>query len=354
MAISLDFGSYNNYDISESRISKMMEGDRKCATQMSLWEQFKDLFRADKKCTAYNELFNMIHDAEGYDKLDTFNKLKKCAKPEYQELFRKEIFCDDIVFFIGQDKISETSIQKLINVSEQTSLPAMSMPEQRLFLDMLDTLREKESQSAGSRPSAVRNSASYEHCYDLLNLYRPEEAIDDAGTEWRMADSLTADEEDLLRCLNAGSMTSFSQFSFIGYQKTATGVEFSMVHPLISFLSGTYIRNTGDAFSFTEMNTGFLNVLSKGYDEYYNNKDKIDTVLKKIYDQHDEKLNISYLGQNRNKLVSPIDPEFHYVMQDDSFSDELNKSLESVFNKWTDPNLHFSEGIWHAVSDANF
>lgn len=354
MTIRLDFGSYNNYSVSESRISKMMEGDRKNATQMSLWERFKDLFRADKKCNAYNELFNMTHDGEGYDKLDTFNKLKKCAKPECQDLFKKELFCNDMVFCIGNERIAQTSIQKLINVSEQTLLPVMSMSEQRLFLDMLDTLREKESQNLGGRPSGIRNSASYEYCYDLLNLYRPQEAIDDAGTEWRMAGSLTTDEENLLKCLNAGSMTSFSQFSFIGYQKTATGVEFSMVNPLISFLSGTYIRNIGDGFSFTEMNSDFLNVLREGYDDYYNNKDKIDTILQKIYDQHDGKLNISYLGQNRNRLVSPVDIEYQYVMQDDSFSDGLNKSFDGIFNKWTDPNLHLSEGLWHAINDTVF
>jgi len=354
MSISLDFGRYNNYEISDSRICKMMGGDRKNATKMNLWEQFKDLFRADKKSDAYNELYNMLHDTERCDKLDTFNKLKKLAKPEHQVLFKKEIFRDNVKFSIGNECISTTSIQKLINVSEQTSLPAMSELEERLFLDMLDTLRAKESQLVSSRPSDIRNSTSYEHCYELLNLYRPQEEIDSIGTEWRMADSLTKSEEDLLRCLNAGSMTSFSQFYFMGYQKKASDVEFTMVHPLISFLQGTYTRDINDFFSFTEVNTSFLTVLIKGYEDYHNNKIKIDTLLKRIYEQHDETLNISHLGQNRNKLVTPFDIDSEYIMQDSNFSDEVNELLSAVWNKWTHSNVNFSEGARNVTHDADF
>lgn len=339
MSISISLGSNNNYEISESRIARMMEGDRKSATQMSLWEKFKDLFRTDKKSNAYNELYNILHDAGKCDKLDSFNKLKNLAKPEHQDLFKKEIFCDSMVFFIGHERIGETSIQKLINVSEQTSFPAMSCSEQSLFLDMLDTLRAKESQLVGSRPSDIRHSTSYEHCYELLNLYRPQEPLDDVGKEWRMAGLLTVDEENLLRCLNAGSMTPFSQFSFMGYQETASGVEFTMVHPIISFLQGTYIRDIDDFSSFTEMNSAFLTVLNRGYEDYHNNKDEIDTVLKRIYDKHDGTLNISVSGQNRNKLVIPFDTE---QMSDDNFSDEVNELLSGVLKKWTGDNNHLS------------
>lgn len=341
MSISLDFGRYHNYEVSDSRISKMIGGDRKSATKMSLWEQFKDLFRADKKANAYHMLYSMLHDTETCDKLDAFNKLKSFAKPEHQDLFKKEIFCHSVVFFIGPERISESSIQKLINVSEQTSFPVMSMSEQRLFLNMLDTLREKESQFAGCSPSNIRNSTSYEYCYELLNLYRPQEMFDEVGTECKMVEPLTTEDEDSLRCLNAGSMTLFSQFAFMGYQETASGVEFTMVHPLISFLQGTYIRDIDDSFSFIEMNSGFLTVLNKGYEDYHNNKVKIDSILKRIYDQHDGTLNISVSGQNRNKVVIPFDIE--YVMQDNNFLDDMQGLLSKLFNKWTDSNLRLPE-----------
>ncbi len=341
MSISLSFSRNNNYEVSESRISRLMEGDRKNATKMSLWEQFKDLFRTDKKSNAYHELYNMLYDTEGCDKLDIFNKLKSFAKPEHQALFKKEISCDRVAFFIGHERIGETSIQKLINVSEQTSFPAMSWVEQGLFLDMLDTLRAQESQFASSSPSYIKNTTSYEHCYELLDLYRPQEAIDDIGKEWQMAGLLTEDEENLLRCLNAGSMTAFSQFSFMGYQKTASDVEFTMVHPIISFLQGTYIRDVNYSCSFTEMNSAFLTVLNKGYEDYHNNKTKIDAVLKRIYDQHDGTLNISVSGQNRNKLVIPFDTELQ--CQGSEFSDEVNELLSTVWRKWTDDSVKLSE-----------
>lgn len=350
MAVSLDFGRYNNYEVSDLRISNMMKGDRKSATKMNLWEQLKDLFRADKKSNAYNMLYSMLHDTDNCDKLDTFNKLKSFAKPEHQSLFKKEMFCDKVVFFIGNERISESSVQKLINVSEQTYLPAMSISEKKLFLDMLDMLREKESQLVDSRPSDIRNSTSYEYCYELLDLYRPEEAFDAIGIESKMVEPLTANDEDSLRCLNAGNMTLFSQFAFMGYQKTASGVEFTMVHPLISFLKGAYIRDIDDSFSFSEINSNFLTVLNKGYEDYKNNKVEVDSILKKIHDQHDGTLNISVSGQNRNKLVIPFNIE--YVMQNNNFSYEVLSLLSESVNKWTNPNLHFSDGIWHAIDDV--
>lgn len=352
MSINLDFGNYNNYSVSESRVSMMMQEDRKSATHMSIWERFKDLFRTDKKSNAYNELYNIVHDNEGGDKLDIFNKLKTCAKSEHQHLFRKEIFCDDVVFFIGRERISETSIQKLINISEQTPLCSMSVPEKGLFLEMLDTLREKESQSVDRKPSYIRKRTSYEHCYDLLGLYRPQEDLHAEGKEWKMAESITADEIELLKCLNAGNMTSFSQFYLMGYQKNESGVEFTMVHPLISFLQGVYIRDSEKHPSFKDINSTFLDVLNEGYEYYRSNKNEVDAILKRIYDEHGETLNISYLGQNRNKLVAPVDVE--YVMQGNSFSDELNKTLSVIFDKWTDPNLQLSENIWFSVHDDNF
>jgi len=373
MSISLDFGRYNNYEISDSRMSKMIGEDRKAATKMSLWEQFKDLFRTDKKANAYNELFNMLHETEKCDKLDSFNKLKSFAKAEYQALFKKEIFCDNVVFFIGDTRISESSIQKLINVTEQTYLPTMSMQEQRLFLDMLDSLRKKEPLYDDSKLSHIRHSTSYEYRHELFSLYRPEETVDDNGTECNMAEPLTKDEEDSLRCLNAGSMTLFSQFSFMGYQKTASGVEFTMVHPLISFLQGTYTRATNDNFPYREVNSGFLTIINRGYEEYHNDKTNIDAILKRIYYQHNGTLSISVSDQNRNKLVIPfdvdidtgieittdvgadidIDTDVEYVMKDNDFSDD-KQALSDSFKKWTNPDLHLSDdGTWYMVDDSD-
>jgi len=64
MSVSLEFGNYNNYNISESRLSLMMHANKKSAIHMSLWEQFKDLFRTEKKSEAYNELYDLLHNTE--------------------------------------------------------------------------------------------------------------------------------------------------------------------------------------------------------------------------------------------------------------------------------------------------
>lgn len=51
----------------------------------------------------------MLYNTEKCDKLDTFNRLKIFAKPEYKDLFKKEIFCNDVVFFIGDTRIWRNS-----------------------------------------------------------------------------------------------------------------------------------------------------------------------------------------------------------------------------------------------------
>jgi hypothetical protein len=54
MPVSLNFGNYQNYQINESRVNRMMSSDRAEATHMGIWDKFKDLFRTEKKSDALN------------------------------------------------------------------------------------------------------------------------------------------------------------------------------------------------------------------------------------------------------------------------------------------------------------
>lgn len=332
MSISLSFNGYNDCSLDDSRLSKMMEPDEAKATHVTLWEKFKDFFRADKKADAYKELYKLIHSTGGGDKLDAFNNLKKLANPECQKLFTKEIYCDEVIFHIDNKKIAQNSLQGLMGLYEQTPLHSMSMPEQRILLEMLDTLREKESLLTDCRPSHIRTMVSNEHCCDLLDLYRPQEKIDDPGAEYKNLESIDYKEHNLLRGLNKGSMKSLSQYSFMGYQKTSSGVEFSMLHPSINFLLNSYSK--AESSSVMDLNTSFINGLNKGYQDYNDRKNEIDNVLKKIYHHHGETLNISYQGKNNNKLVNTPFVDMPYISQVDDFADNLNHSLNATFNKW--------------------
>ena len=335
MNVNLDFGNYNNYNVSESRISRMMQADRKSATHINLWDKIKDFFRTDKKADACKELYNLLHNTEGSDKFDSFNKLKSFASPEHQQYFTKEIYCDDVFFLIGNDKVGQSSIQKLMNISEQAPLQGMSILEQRLFLDMIDTLREKELlYSQDYRPSYIRTLMSDKHCDDLVSLYRPQEGINTPGTEWKNPKSIDYKESNLLRGLNRGSMKLLSQFSFMGYQKTASDVEFTMLHPSINYLLDSYVRPYPGQSPVTDLNSSYLKVLNETYQNYYNNKAEIDAVLKKVYDAHDGTLNISHNGVSNNKLVVSLDSAMANVFQPDDFHSDLSRSLDYIYDKW--------------------
>jgi len=336
MDIKLNFGNYNDYRLNDARISLMINGSEKSAVQMSTWEKIKDFFRTDKKSDAYQTLYHLLHDAEGGDKLDAFNKLKSFAIPECQDFFEKEIRHNEILFFVKNEKIGQSSLQKLMNISEQTSLEAMSQPEQRLFLEMLDTLREKEASYSDSYSGYVRLKMSDEHCYDLLDLYRPEEDVDCPGTELVNMDFLDYKEEKLLGHLNHRGGTRLpDQFSAIGYQNTASGIQFSMMHPAISYLLEAYSKSHYNGEPSTDLNSEQMNILNKVYHDYNNSKDEIDRVLHKVYEAHGGTLNISFAGRNDNRMVTSPHAEREYLFQSTHNLRDLSDSLDTIFHKWT-------------------
>ncbi len=102
---------YSN-QLSSKRMGLMLNTDVKMATKLSLWEQFKDLFRDNKKADALAQLHRVIHpklptsdDVSGTDALEcglnlsapipelqfgqlhNFNKLKHFAKKQHAAKF---------------------------------------------------------------------------------------------------------------------------------------------------------------------------------------------------------------------------------------------------------------------------
>ncbi len=336
MGIELDFGNYNNFRIDDARISLMVNGNEKSAVQMSVWERIKDFFRADKKSDAYQTLYHLLHDTEHGDKLDAFNALKSLAIPECRDFFKREIFNDDVSFFIGSTKVTECRLQKLMNISEQTRLEVMSTSEQDLFLKMLDTLREKETQYSDSYSSYIRLKMSDEHCHDLLGLYRPNEDVDSPSTRLANMDFLNYQEEKLLRHLShRGGINYMNQFSAIGYQDTTSGIKFSMLHPSINYLREAYSKSHYNGEPSTDLNSEQMNMLNKVCHDYNYNKTKIDRVLHKIYEAHGKTLNISFAGRHENRMATLACAERDYLFQSTHSLKDISDSLDTLFHKWT-------------------
>ena len=307
MGLKLSFGDYNNYHFNEKRLSKIMQADKNQATEVSIWDKIKDLFRSDKKEEACKQLYNLLHATDGGDRLDAFNKLKSFATPESQLLFTKAIHHDEMRFYIGSESIAKSDLQSLMSLSEQTTLCPMSESEQHVFLGLLDTLRKKEVAFSDYAPSYIRGLAAEEHTSALQNLYRPEEDNTTPATQWNNPKNVDEKERNLLRYLNKGSMKSLSEFSFMGYKKSGSGVEFSMLHPSINYLLTSYSRDSKEGSAITSVNVGYLNQLNKTYQLYQDDKAKVDAVLSKIYFAHGGTLHIAYLNTDNNGLAGLSD-----------------------------------------------
>ncbi|MCS3430983.1 hypothetical protein [Klebsiella sp. BIGb0407] len=336
MDIKLSFDRYNDFYLDDSHLAHMVNGDEKNALKISVWQKIKDYFRADKQKDAHQTLYNLIHGAEGSDKLNAFNQLKSFASPEYQDFFKKEIHCNDVLFLIKNETIGQSSLQSLMNISEQTQLHTMQESEQKLFLEMLDTLKEKESQYSDSYSGFIRLKMSDEHCYELLDLYRPQEEVDFPGIELVDIGFLTPEEQKSLGFLNSrGGVRLHNQFSTMGYQNTASGVEFSMLHPSINYLLEVYSKSHSNGEPSTESNSTQLNDLNDTYQRYCFNKNETDQVLNKIYEAHGGTLNISFYGRSDNRMVISPHTEREYLFQSTHSLQDLSNSLDAIFHKWT-------------------
>lgn len=310
MKISLNFAQYQQFHITESRLSRLMHTDRTHATKMGVWDHIKDFFRKEKKSEALNTLYTLLYNDKGKDKLDAFNQLRTFALPVLQDQFVKKIDNNEIQFIIGQYTVEQCAIQPLLNIDDDISILPMSPEEEHLFLMMLDTLRECENNHQISRLSDFRDEMSLLHCNDINGLYRPQSDPYYKGSEWITPQLINETEKTQLKCLNAGSFNEFTQFCKIGYQEEAgERVVFSMVHPAITYLLGTYTRiiNLPDTSlspsDFTAQNSGFIQVFNQDYSEYMQNKAVIDEILARIYHEHGATLDICVGQQNRNKLT---------------------------------------------------
>jgi len=120
MPVSLNFANYNNYQINESRVARMMNSDRVEATHMGLWDKFKDLFRTEKKKDALNELYNCVHVDNSLTKLGAFERLKGFSGEAYKDLFKIEMVQSSIECSIDRHRVCDIKLSQLMNIQEDT------------------------------------------------------------------------------------------------------------------------------------------------------------------------------------------------------------------------------------------
>ena len=101
---------------SDSRMSRMLSGDRETATCMGWWDKFKDFFREEKKAEVLEQLYNLLYPDEGsigntenelpwavneHDRINyircctAFTLLQQLATPDSQSVFTKDVGLTD-------------------------------------------------------------------------------------------------------------------------------------------------------------------------------------------------------------------------------------------------------------------
>lgn len=106
------------YEIDETRVERLLSGDKKYATYMGLWDRFKDYFRSEKKAEAIERLYDFIHsddislqeENKNNDPFPKtiwfFEKLKSLTNDNNKESFHTEINpYEGIDFYIGSHKV---------------------------------------------------------------------------------------------------------------------------------------------------------------------------------------------------------------------------------------------------------
>lgn len=119
--ISIVIPSSNRFcHISDKRVERLLDSNKKIATYMGVWERIIDFFRTEKKSEALEQLYDFIHanhlPEEGKEiantdpitnKIQTFNKLKSLANNKDKKLFFIEKNNrDGIDFYIGTNLIT--------------------------------------------------------------------------------------------------------------------------------------------------------------------------------------------------------------------------------------------------------
>lgn len=294
MSVTLSFREYDNFVISESRMEKLLEGDQKRATALTIWEHIKDFFLTDKKKDALHLLFHIIHRENEKDKLAAFNKLSSFATPGYEEHFSVKKEGSDMTLYVGEQCVGRCNIYDLMNIDDDILLLPMKKNEEALFLDMLRTLHSDESALYGHTLHDVRETMAKKHAEALYALYRPDEKLNSPAIVVSSSDSLTVQDKHLLNNITLAPSCNNTLYSRVGYRDTNEGVKFTMVHPILSYLLSAYQVNEYEANGFLARieNNKNMEIYNDEACNYIMLKSHLDKILSTVYYKYDNTLNI--------------------------------------------------------------
>jgi len=310
MSVSLNFGSRVNYHVDESRLQHIVNLDESKAKSLNLFDRILDFFRKEKKSDALNELYKLATSHNNDDKLAIFNRLKSFAEPAYQDKFYRAVNGREVLFFIGECNVASThNLLEMMRLNEGAVVESMTRQENDLFFSMLDFLIKREK-NVGEQGMKSRTALCKQFGKELLKLYRPDEEADDKAISLFTREFISMEEKKLLTCLQysfldmrAKIFDYSDQFSRVGYRTDEAGVQFTMMHPSITYLLDNYSLDYFNGLDTDLIRASCHNTLNAGYLKYNKNKVNIDAALYKLYRAHCDTLNISVDNVCKNRLI---------------------------------------------------
>lgn len=107
------------FQLSESRVKKIISENKEAAIHLGLWDKIKDLFRSEKKQAVLNQIYNLVCanndncESKLANQVHCFKKIKEMADPSQQYLFEIKNNQQEIIFSIGTTTIHTQNVSDL-------------------------------------------------------------------------------------------------------------------------------------------------------------------------------------------------------------------------------------------------
>jgi len=149
------------------------------------------------------------------------------------------------------------------------------------------------------------------HQQEIYQLFRPGDTV--TNLQQAKIDRFNAEELEALSSLNVGDKSVHTKFQTIAYRTVGDMTEFSMMHPLFQMLTTNPRPLLGVEESDDVNRLGCSNIYLMMHQEFakfnQNKVELIQPVLQKIYNDHNQSLQLAYGGATRNLILTDPDAQ---------------------------------------------
>ena len=289
-------------------------------------DYFKDRYGDLKDIyNGFNSGWEQREKIDFHAKLNLLHAFKEAAGPMNAHRFSTIMDDENNIFWkINDDPLIKSSVTEILGVGGEKKLQTMNRKELDLFESMLVFVNNYKMKDPKDVLEVRVEMAKDKKIKDeMYSVYRNLSERGQKVKEWRFGgkegdEYILVDRErgKEFRCyeniqeINYGTFAWNTMLGKIGYKNNNRGgVDFTMVHPLISFMIGMYVpetvlaNNGGDGERIKMGLLTSFDVVNDAYEFYLENKEDMDKTFYEIYKKHDNTLLVGLHGSSRNILI---------------------------------------------------